>query len=176
MRRQFACFAIVLTLLPSLAFAANVFGGKVSTSIPCYNNAIWNTVGAPRGGIYIWTPSTRTYPFGPPATGKWVLGLYGVPYFCIVSLAPLIVFPGITMTMLGSSGPSAPSVPTSPPPPAPSQPSLPNCDLSNGQHNPAVTNGQHCMTSQGTSATYIVPPPPCDGTNAGNCSTPTFNP
>jgi len=88
---------------PVLANAANVFGGKVSVSIPCFNVAIWNTVGAPRGGIYIWTPATRTYPFGRPGSGRWTLGLYGIPYFCIVSIAPLIVFPGISMTMEASS-------------------------------------------------------------------------
>jgi len=93
----------VLLTLPMTANAANVFGGKVSASIPCFNVAIWNTVGAPRGGIYIWTPATRTYPFGPPGSGRWTLGLFGIPYFCIVSIAPLIVFPGIAMTMEASS-------------------------------------------------------------------------
>jgi hypothetical protein len=96
-------FLLIALMIPSAAFAANVFGGKVSVSIPCFNVAIWNTVGAPRGGIYIWTPATRTYPYGAPGPGRWTLGLYGLPYFCIVTVAPLIVFPGISMTMEGSS-------------------------------------------------------------------------
>ena len=89
--------------VPLPTFAANVFGGRVGASIPCFNVAIWNTVGAPRGGIYIWTPATKTYPYGAPRSGKYVLGLYGIPYFCIVTIAPLYVLPGISMTMLGSS-------------------------------------------------------------------------
>ena len=94
---------VVVIATPTLSSAANVFGGKVSAAIPCFNVAIWTTVGAPRGGIYIWTPATRTYPFGPPGSGRYTLGLYGIPYFCIVSIAPLIVFPGIAMTMEASS-------------------------------------------------------------------------
>ena len=89
--------------MPLTASAQNVFGGKVATSLHCFNAAIWNVVGAPRGGIYIWTPATRTYPFGPPGSGRWTLGLFGIPYFCIVSIFPLIVFPGISMTMEASS-------------------------------------------------------------------------
>lgn len=98
-----ATVLLVACTFPFAASAANVFGGRVGVSIPCLNVAIWTTVGAPRGGIYIWTPATKTYPYGPPASGKYVLGLYGIPYFCIVWPAPLIVFPGIAMTMLGSS-------------------------------------------------------------------------
>jgi hypothetical protein len=103
MRTALATFLMILVMAPTAASAANVFGGRVGASIPCFNVAIWNTVGAPRGGLYIWTPATRTYPYGPPASGKWVLGLYGIPYFCIVTIAPLFVLPGISMTMLGSS-------------------------------------------------------------------------
>lgn len=104
MRSVLATFLALLLMAPSAASAANVFGGKVSASIPCFNVATWNKVGDPRGGIYIWIPKvTRTYPFGAPGSGRWTLGLYGIPYFCIVSIAPLIVFPGIAMTMQGSS-------------------------------------------------------------------------
>jgi len=94
---------ITLLSMPLSAAAANVFGGRVGASFPCFNVAIWTTVGAPRGGLYIWTPATRTYPYGRPASGKWVLGLYGIPYFCIVWIAPLFVLPGISMTMVGTS-------------------------------------------------------------------------
>lgn len=89
--------------LPLSAEAANVFGGRVGASFPCFNIAIWTTVGAPRGGLYIWTPATKTYPYGRPASGKYVLGLYGIPYFCIVLIAPLYVLPGVSMTMVGTS-------------------------------------------------------------------------
>lgn len=94
----------VLLAMPMMVNAANVFGGKVDPFLLCFNVATWNVVGPPRGGTYIYIPKvTRTYPFGAPGPGRWTLGLYGIPYFCIVSIAPLIVFPGITMTMEGSS-------------------------------------------------------------------------
>jgi hypothetical protein len=105
-RRKIATLCALLLLstsLPTQALAANVFGGRVSVALPCFNIALWTTVGEPRGGIYIWTPATKTYANGPPASGKYVLGLYGIPYFCIVFIVPLIVLPGITMTMVGTS-------------------------------------------------------------------------
>ena len=95
---------VVLLTMPMAASAANVFGGKVGPFLPCFNVATWNVVGPPRGGTYIYIPKvTRTYPFGAPGPGRWTLGLFGIPYFCIVSIAPLIVFPGIAMTMEASS-------------------------------------------------------------------------
>lgn len=94
---------LALLILPVQAQAANVFGGRVGAALPCFNAVVWATVGPPRGGLYIWTPFTRTYPHGPPAPGKWVLGLYGLPYFCIVLPVPIFVLPGITMTIMGSS-------------------------------------------------------------------------
>ena len=107
MIRRMQAFSVAIVMIacsfPSYALAENVFGGRVGASIPCFNVGIWTTVGAPRGGIYIWTPATRTYPYGAPRSGKYVLGLYGIPYFCIIWIAPLFVLPGITMTMVGSS-------------------------------------------------------------------------
>lgn len=80
------------------------FGGKVSTVIPCFNVAIYAILGGPIGGAYLWTPSTRTYQFGPPTHGgQWVLGLTSVPYICLVWPAPLFVLPGIAIGMMGSS-------------------------------------------------------------------------
>jgi len=103
-RSTLAIGLLLLTLsLPLSASAANVFGGRVGASFPCFNVAIWTSVGAPRGGLYIWTPATKTYPYGRPASGKYVLGLYGIPYFCIVLIAPLYVLPGVSMTMVGTS-------------------------------------------------------------------------
>lgn len=73
--------------------------------VPCFNGVIFAEVGAPSGGSFIWMPgATQTYRFGPPArSGQWLLGLTGVPYFCLMSIVPIIVIPGITMSMLGSS-------------------------------------------------------------------------
>ncbi len=103
-RRSVAIALLFVALsLPLSADAANVFGGKVGAYFPCFNAASWNTVGAPRGGIYIWTAATKTYPKGPPGPGRWTIGLYGIPYFCLVRVAPLFVLPGMTMTMEASS-------------------------------------------------------------------------
>ncbi len=94
--------------LPMAAYAYP-FGGKIGQIIFCYNNAIYAAVGPPRGGPFIWTPSTRTYQFGPPShTGQWLLGLAAPPYYCLVSIQPIIVWSGILMTMEGSSGAAAP--------------------------------------------------------------------
>ena len=98
--------AITLGLILSFpsAAAAAPFGGRASIVVPCYNNAIFSSVGAPRGGDYIWTPATRTYKNGPPThAGQWLLGLSGAPYYCIVSILPVIVWSGIGITMLGTS-------------------------------------------------------------------------
>ena len=90
-------------LLPFLAHAFP-FGGQISLIRPCYNTAIFARVGPPRGGDFIWTPSTRTYSFGAPRrAGQWLLGLTGVPYHCVVSLQPIDVWPGIHIMMMGSS-------------------------------------------------------------------------
>ncbi len=98
-------FVTSITLFYAPKAEAGIFGGAAGSVIPCFNAVIWTSVSAPRGGQYIWAPGvTRTYEYGPPAhSGQWLLGLYGAPYFCIVSPLPLIIFPGLLMTMLGSS-------------------------------------------------------------------------
>jgi len=80
------------------------FGGQIGQIVMCYNDAIYADLGPPRGGPFIWTPATRTYQFGPPAhSGQWLLGLAGAPYYCLVSVEPIIVWTGIDITMMGSS-------------------------------------------------------------------------
>jgi len=87
--------------LVALAFP---FGGMIGQIVFCYNNAIYAQVGPPNGGPFIWTPSTKTYQFGPPThSGQWLLGLAAPPYYCLVSIQPIIVWSGILMTMEGSS-------------------------------------------------------------------------
>jgi hypothetical protein len=102
--RPLAGMLVAVLCLPSFVSAQSIFGGPISQIIFCFNQAIYTVVGAPRGGAYVWTPGTRTYPFGPPShSGQYVLGLSGAPYYCLVSVLPIIVFPGIAMTMVGSS-------------------------------------------------------------------------
>ena len=97
---------VVVLFVCALPLRAHAFpfGGAIGQIIFCYNNAIYANVGPPRGGPFIWTPSTRTYKFGPPMrSGQWLLGLAAPPYYCIVSKQPIIVWSGILMTMEGSS-------------------------------------------------------------------------
>jgi hypothetical protein len=104
MKKLFAALVAVITLsFPFMAFAFP-FGGAIGQIVFCYNNAIFASVGPPRGGPMIWTPSTKTYQFGPPShSGQWLLGLAAPPYYCLVSIQPIIVWSGILMTMEGSS-------------------------------------------------------------------------
>ena len=105
-RATFAALVFALVLPLSIPFAATAapFGGQVALAIPCFNGALYAFVGPPRGGAFLWTPATETYRFGPPThSGQWVLGLSGIPYFCVVSIVPIIVSPGISIVMMGSS-------------------------------------------------------------------------
>jgi hypothetical protein len=103
MRRAVALIVTVLLGMPFVALAFP-FGGEIGTVVPCYNDAIYAAIGPPVAGPYIWTPSTVTYQFGPPThSGQWLLGLAGAPYYCLVSIEPIIVWPGIDITMMGSS-------------------------------------------------------------------------
>lgn len=91
-------------LYPTLTFASFPFGGAASIVKNCYNSAIYAMLGPPIGGPYIWTPSTKTYKFGPPShSGQWLLGNAGPPYMCVVSIMPLDVWPGTDIIMMGSS-------------------------------------------------------------------------
>ncbi len=101
--RATAYAALAIILFPACAFAFP-FGGSAGQVVPCYNNAIYVNLGPPIGGPFIWTPATQTYSFGPPThSGQWLLGLAGAPYYCIVSILPVIVWPGTAITMLGTS-------------------------------------------------------------------------
>ena len=101
--RTIAALVATVLMFPGVTFAFP-FGGQIGQIIFCYNDAIYAVVGPPRGGQFIWTPSTVTYEFGPPShSGQWLLGLASPPYYCLVSVVPIIVFPGIAITMMGSS-------------------------------------------------------------------------
>lgn len=104
MRQIFKIITTFILIASPVIVSAAPFGGAIGTIVPCYNGAIYASVGPPRGGLYIWTPATQTYQFGVPRhSGQWLLGLYGIPYYCIVSIEPILVWPGISIDMMGSS-------------------------------------------------------------------------
>lgn len=98
------CFVASAMFIAPQRAEAFPFGGQASVVRPCYNQVIYAFLGAPIGGPYIWSPSTRTYEFGPPShAGQWLLGLANTPYFCIIQIQPLTVWPGTHIMMMGSS-------------------------------------------------------------------------
>ena len=113
-------FAVILVtallIVPSLSYGFP-FGGQTQVHHYCYNQAIYALLSPPRGGPYIWTPSTKTYQFGPPrGVGQWLLGLTGPPYYCVVTRSPIFVKEGMSIMMMGSSGAAASAFKTSPTP------------------------------------------------------------
>ena len=104
-------FGIFMTPLP-VAAITKPFGGLTTFLFNCRNMVKYVVIGPPVGGEYIWHPGTRTYLFGPPSVGRWNLGLAGPPSICVVSINPPIFFFGLTMIMLGTSGPAASLIPS----------------------------------------------------------------
>ena len=104
MNRYIVGFLVSIAFVPSFSLAMP-FGGSISTIMPCQTDgARYAFVGPPIGGPFVWTPSTLTYDFGPPShSGQWLLGLSGVDFYCVISIEPLIIWPGIDITMMGSS-------------------------------------------------------------------------
>ncbi|OGG69132.1 hypothetical protein A3F27_03430 [Candidatus Kaiserbacteria bacterium RIFCSPHIGHO2_12_FULL_53_13] len=96
------CGALLLSApAPALAYP---FGGQASIVLPCFNVAILAIIGAPIDGWYIWTTATETFNNGPPtSSGQWLLGLTSIPYICLVWPAPIILVPGMAISMMGSS-------------------------------------------------------------------------
>lgn len=101
---------IVILLLIAVFMAPKteamvLFGGSINKITGCINSVIYTMLGPPFGGEYLWSPTvTTTYSFGPPRhSNQWLLGTAGPSYFCIVSILPLKVEPGLLMMMMGSS-------------------------------------------------------------------------
>ncbi len=95
------CIVVFFFSFSHYADAVIPFGGRTLTIIPCDIGTL-TTVGPPVGGQYMYFPGTRTYLYGPPAPGKWLLGNAGPVAICTISGFP--VGGGLTMIMLGSSG------------------------------------------------------------------------
>ncbi len=137
MRTFFATLCVAALVVPHFAFAFP-FGGSIGVVRPCYNNAIFAAVGPPRGGAFIWTPASKTYQFGPPRRpGQWLLGLASAPYYCVVSILPVDVWPGTHIDMMGSSGAAAPTY--KPPTYSPLEPVVPK-----GPTGKPMTPAEYC--------------------------------
>jgi hypothetical protein len=91
---------------PAMALAAIIpIGGKVTSVWPCLNGGIYFTVvGAGIGsGAFTFMPGSIMYPWGPPRPAVNVLGTADVPYPCVISVKPPIVFPSLRVFMTGTS-------------------------------------------------------------------------
>ena len=79
------------------------FGGQITQVIRCNDGSLWMAI-KPAGQSptpQIWTPSTKTYMYGPPMRpGQWVLGLDASPGVCYVGKFAIY---GTTMLMVGDS-------------------------------------------------------------------------
>jgi hypothetical protein len=100
----FLC-ATLACVPPQKTEAVVYFGGAIGPLIYCINSVVYVKLGPPRGGPYLWSPKvTKTYEFGPPKhSGQWLLGAAGPTYFCIVSVLPLVVLPGLLILFMGST-------------------------------------------------------------------------
>lgn len=116
MRRRFVVVMIAIVCVLPLSAHAIYFGGPV---IPfpcplgptgvcvCLNVATYVVVGPPRPGAFVWSLVSKTYASGPAWTaGQYVLGRASVPYFCVLSVLPTIVVPGLHVDFLGTSRPT----------------------------------------------------------------------
>jgi len=77
----------------------------VTSVWPCLNGGIYFTVFG-RGvgsGAFTFTPGSILYPWGPPRLGVSILGTADVPYACVISVKPPIVFPSLRVFMSGTS-------------------------------------------------------------------------
>jgi hypothetical protein len=91
-------------ILQPIISHAYPFGGQASVVRMCQTGVTYLKLGPPRGGEFIWSPTTRTYDFGPPRhVGQWFLGLAGLPTFCVISIFPTIIWHGDYIMMMGSS-------------------------------------------------------------------------
>lgn len=97
--------ATSMLAVPRQAEAVVYFGGAIGRLIYCINSVVYVNLGDPRGGPYLWSLKvSKTYEFGPPRhSGQWLLGAAGPTYFCIESVLPLIVHPGLLILFMGSS-------------------------------------------------------------------------
>jgi len=95
---------LLWSMIVPRAALAYPFGGQASLVHVCYNETIYVVLGPPRGGIFVWTPTTQTYQFGAPShAGQWLLGLAGTPYECLYNVSPIDVRSADTIIMMGSS-------------------------------------------------------------------------
>ncbi len=99
-------FGVALCLPTSKAQAVvgeNSFGGRISYYYPaCLNGGIYTLVLSARPPYlaplpYIWTPGTIGIP--PSHPGQEILGLFDIPYMCVISYYPFFALPGLRMEL-----------------------------------------------------------------------------
>jgi hypothetical protein len=76
-----------------------IFGGSITEITLCYNQAIYARLADGTG--YVWTKQTRTFNYGEPSEkNQFIIGITGVPYYCLASIAPIIVYPGMSIAAM----------------------------------------------------------------------------
>lgn len=101
--------AVLVTPFAASAFGFS-FGGRVVSVVPCISVAgpsLHVTIipaGLAQSVLYIWTPLTLTFSYGPPHNpGQQVLGLADIPFACYIPATPPIFLYGLRMQMVGTS-------------------------------------------------------------------------
>jgi hypothetical protein len=105
-----ASAAIVLSaLVPFSAYAITPMGGLVTALVPCNYGYLISVVnpGGIGSGLYMWTPATISFLWGPPILKSWVLGMTDAVLPCFVGHA--VVGYGQRITFMGSSLPGVPT-------------------------------------------------------------------
>ena len=95
---------VAIVALGALAVVRNwVYVGKVVEVEQCFNKGAV-LLSLDNNQSYIWTPETTTIGSVPRSPGGFVLGKTGLPFFCVVSMDPLVTIPGTAIESMVSSG------------------------------------------------------------------------
>lgn len=104
--KSFAGFAAAVSFsLPLSAYAITPMGGLVTALVPCNTGYLISVVnpGVLGSGLYMWTPGTINFLWGPPVVSSWVVGMSDVILPCFIG--HVFVGAGQRITFMGSSIP-----------------------------------------------------------------------
>jgi len=110
-RRVFFILVIFVIglLIPLQTNAVDLpFGGQIEQIFYGCVNGISVTLSAPTPGVFLYTPASLSYSYGPPShVDQWLLGMAGPIMVCMVpchvGTCPDAAHSGLTITFHGSS-------------------------------------------------------------------------